>query len=128
MIENHYHINKIVYSEIFLRTTHELEFFLCRAKCEIFFHNLTLGYMTNTLNQIIFFSSTNKSDRHDITEILLNVALNTIKQTSNINNRRNTNFQTLIHLHTINTKLVWRICLKVCISSVVNVACLFDGV
>jgi hypothetical protein len=28
-------------------------------------------------------SSTNKSDRHDITEILLKVALNTIKQTSN---------------------------------------------
>jgi hypothetical protein len=31
----------------------------------------------------------------------------------------------LIHLHNINTKLVCRICLKVCISSVVNVACLF---
>ena len=28
-------------------------------------------------------SSTNKTDRHDITEILLNVALNTIKQTNN---------------------------------------------
>jgi hypothetical protein len=27
------------------------------------------------------FSSTNKTDRHDITEILLKVALNTIKQT-----------------------------------------------
>jgi hypothetical protein len=27
-------------------------------------------------------SSTNKTDRHDITEILLNVALNTIKQTN----------------------------------------------
>jgi len=29
-------------------------------------------------------SSTNKTDRHDITEILLKVALNTIKQTNNI--------------------------------------------
>ena len=29
--------------------------FFCRAKCEIFFQNLTLGYMTKTLNQIIFF-------------------------------------------------------------------------
>jgi len=28
------------------------------------------------------FSSTNKTDRHDITEILLKVALNTIKQTN----------------------------------------------
>jgi hypothetical protein len=28
-------------------------------------------------------SSTNKADRHDITEILLKVALNTIKQTNN---------------------------------------------
>jgi hypothetical protein len=27
-------------------------------------------------------SSTNKTDRHDITELLLKVALNTIKQTS----------------------------------------------
>jgi hypothetical protein len=30
----------------------------CRAKREFFFQNSTLGYMTNTLNQIIFFSST----------------------------------------------------------------------
>ena len=29
--------------------------FFCRAKREIFFQNLTLGYMTKTLNQIIFF-------------------------------------------------------------------------
>jgi hypothetical protein len=28
-------------------------------------------------------SSTNKTDRHDITEILLKVALNTTKQTNN---------------------------------------------
>ena len=33
-------------------------YFFCRAKREIFFKNLTLGYMTKTLNQIIFFSST----------------------------------------------------------------------
>jgi hypothetical protein len=30
----------------------------CRAKREFFFQNLTLGYMTKTLNQIIFYSST----------------------------------------------------------------------
>ena len=30
-------------------------FFFCRAKREIFFQNSTLGYMTKTLNQIIFF-------------------------------------------------------------------------
>ena len=42
-------------SENFLRTTQEVEFSFCRAKGEIFFQNLTLGYMTKTLNQIIFF-------------------------------------------------------------------------
>jgi hypothetical protein len=31
-------------------------------------------------------SSTNKTDHHDTTEILLKVALNTIKQTSNLPN------------------------------------------
>jgi hypothetical protein len=38
---------------------HELEylFFLSR-KAQIFFQNSTLGYMTKTLNQINFFSST----------------------------------------------------------------------
>ena len=36
-------------SEIFFRTTQELEY-------NFFFQNLTLGYMTKTLNQIIFFS------------------------------------------------------------------------
>ena len=30
-------------------------YFFCRAKHEIFFQNLTLGLMTKTLNQIIFF-------------------------------------------------------------------------
>jgi hypothetical protein len=29
-------------------------------------------------------SSTNKTDRHDVTEVLLKVALNTIKQTNNL--------------------------------------------
>ena len=45
-------------SEIFFRTTRELEylFLFCRAKREFFFQNSTLGYMTKTLNQIIFFS------------------------------------------------------------------------
>ena len=43
-------------SEFFFRTTRELEylFFLSR-KAWFFFQNLTLGYMTKTLNQIIFF-------------------------------------------------------------------------
>ena len=30
-------------------------FFFCRAKHNFFFQNLTLGYMTKTLNQIILF-------------------------------------------------------------------------
>jgi hypothetical protein len=46
-------------SEFFFRTTRELEYlFFCRARREFFFQNSTLGYMTKTLNQIIFFSST----------------------------------------------------------------------
>ena len=41
------------------RTTRELEsLFFCCAKREIFPQNSTLGYMTKTLNQNIFFSST----------------------------------------------------------------------
>ena len=44
---------------IFFRTTQEFEYFVfSRTKREIFFQNSTLGYMTKTLNQIIFFSST----------------------------------------------------------------------
>jgi hypothetical protein len=40
-------------SEMFFRTTQELElFFFCRAK--FFSQNLTLAYMTKTLNQIFF--------------------------------------------------------------------------
>ena len=43
-------------SKTFFRTTQELEYiFFGRAKREFFFHNLTLGYMTKTLNQIFFF-------------------------------------------------------------------------
>jgi hypothetical protein len=43
-------------SEFFFWTTQELEYyFVCRAKRELYFQNLTLGYMTKTLNQIIFF-------------------------------------------------------------------------
>ena len=43
-------------SEFFFRTTRELEYiFFCHAKCKFFFQNSTLGYMTKTLNQIIFF-------------------------------------------------------------------------
>ena len=44
----------------FFRTT-ELDFFFCRAKCEIVFQNLTLGYMTKTLNQIFFFLHQNQN-------------------------------------------------------------------
>ena len=33
-------------------------YFFCRAKHEIFFQNVTLDFMSKTLNQIIFFSST----------------------------------------------------------------------
>jgi hypothetical protein len=32
--------------------------FFCRAKRKFFFQNLTLGYMTKSVNQFIFFSST----------------------------------------------------------------------
>ena len=41
-------------SEIFFRTTQELEYFFCRAMRGIFFQKITFGYMTKTLNQIIF--------------------------------------------------------------------------
>jgi hypothetical protein len=45
----------LFWSEFFFRTTQELEyFFLSRKNC---FQTLTLGYMTKTLNQIIFFSN-----------------------------------------------------------------------
>jgi hypothetical protein len=37
-------------------------FFFCRAKCEFFFQNLTLGFVTKTLNQIIIFFPPPKSE------------------------------------------------------------------
>jgi hypothetical protein len=43
-------------SEIFFSDNTRVRiFFFCRVKWEIFFQNLTLGYMTKTLNHIIFF-------------------------------------------------------------------------
>ena len=45
----------LFHSEKNFRTTQRVRIFFCRAKREIFFHILTLGYMTKTLNQIIFF-------------------------------------------------------------------------
>ena len=42
-------------SEFFFRTTQELEYiFFGRAKREFFFHNLTLGYMTNSEPDFFF--------------------------------------------------------------------------
>ena len=50
------HYGSLFRSEIFFRTTQELEYlFFCRAKHGIFFQNLTFGYMTKTLNHIFFF-------------------------------------------------------------------------
>jgi hypothetical protein len=46
-------------SEFFFRTTRVKIFYFFVAQGATFFpQNLTLGYMTKTLNQIIFFSST----------------------------------------------------------------------
>jgi hypothetical protein len=41
-------------SEKIFRTTRELEYFFFVAMRDIFFQNLTLGYMTKPLNQIFF--------------------------------------------------------------------------
>jgi hypothetical protein len=51
---------------------------------------LIKGFVSD-LRQVGGFSgsSTNKTDHHDITEILLKVALNTIKQNNNIDQRMN---------------------------------------
>jgi hypothetical protein len=47
-------------SEICFRTTQELEYLLILSReAQFFFQNLTLGYMTKTLNQIIFFFKLN---------------------------------------------------------------------
>ena len=45
----------LVQKKNFGQHTSQNIYFICRAKCEFFFQNLTLGYMTKTLNQIIFF-------------------------------------------------------------------------
>jgi hypothetical protein len=50
-----------------------------------------LNPFISTQNHIIARSSTNKTDRHDINEILLNVALNTMNQPTNHNCRINWN-------------------------------------
>jgi hypothetical protein len=53
----------LFHSEFFFRTTRELEYlFILSRKARIFFQNLTLDYMTKTLNQIIFFFSPPKSE------------------------------------------------------------------
>jgi hypothetical protein len=44
--------------KFFFRTTPVGIFIFFVAQSEFFFQNLTLSYMTKTLNQIIFFSST----------------------------------------------------------------------
>jgi hypothetical protein len=41
----------------FFWTTQELEYFFFFLSRKFFFQNLTLDYMTKTLNQIIFFSN-----------------------------------------------------------------------
>ena len=48
-------------SEFVFRTRVRILFF-CRTKREIFFQHQTLGYMTKTLNQIIFFFPPPKSE------------------------------------------------------------------
>ena len=46
----------LCFDQNFFFGQHELEYlFFCHAKCKFFFQNLTLGYMTKTLQQIIFF-------------------------------------------------------------------------
>jgi len=49
-------------------------------------YNIMRKSLSVTCDRSVVFSgsSTNKTDRHDITEILLKVALNTIKQTTNV--------------------------------------------
>jgi hypothetical protein len=48
------------------------------------FANFITG--TKESAKLLTVSTTNKTDRHDITEILLKVALSTIKQTKQVNN------------------------------------------
>ena len=50
------------HSEIFFRTTRELEYlFYLSRKARNFFQYLTLDYMTKTLNQIFFFLHQNQN-------------------------------------------------------------------
>jgi len=56
----------------------------CTTLCHIVYQRLATGRWFSPGPPV---SSTNKTDSHDITEILLKVALNTIKQTTNINMR-----------------------------------------
>ena len=52
----YYKIWFFVSFRIFLSDNTKVRIFIfCRAKREFFFQNLTLGYITKTLNQIIFF-------------------------------------------------------------------------
>ena len=44
----------VLFRIVFSDNTGVRIFFFCRAKREIFFQYITLGYMTKTLNQIIF--------------------------------------------------------------------------
>jgi hypothetical protein len=50
----------------------------CKTLCDQVCRLLATGQWFSLVAPV---SSTNKTDRHDITEILLKVALNTIKQT-----------------------------------------------
>jgi plasmid replication initiation protein len=47
-------------------------------------YNIMWYSLSVTCDRSVVFSSTNKTYHHDITEILLKVALNTIKQTNSI--------------------------------------------
>jgi hypothetical protein len=51
----------------------------CTILCDKVCQHLATGLWFSPGSQV---SSTNKTDRHDITDILLKVALNTIKQTN----------------------------------------------
>ena len=55
----------------------------CTTLCDKVCHWLATGWWFSPGPPV---SSTNKTDRHDITEILLKVALNTFKQTKQTNN------------------------------------------
>ena len=53
----------LLHSEMFFRTTRVRIFFFVAHSANFFFQNLTLGYMTKTLNQIFFPPP--KSSAHD---------------------------------------------------------------